>query len=165
VKLLLKISIIALILVIAAWIAFSVSRVSKNQSVEIVREFAKQKEFMQDNLQDLPLLRFEATNSKSDYFIFLLPGDGGWRDFIDYLSNYMSGSGINVVGFNTIPYFNHKRTPKEIALDIQRVITNFSAAWGKKKVILAGYSFGAEILPFVYINLERISATGLFASQ
>jgi type IV secretory pathway VirJ component len=153
VKILLKIGLITLLLAAVSYSVLYFTRVRKNQSKEISLEFASRRTFIKDNLQDLPLLRFESKKSTADYFIILFPGDGGWRDFIDYLSNYISGNGINVVGFNTIPYFNHTRTPHEVAHDIQRVITNFSDAWGKNKVILAGYSFGAEILPFVYNEL------------
>ena len=117
-------------------------------------EYASHKTFIKDNLKDLPLLHFQSKKQTTGYFIIILAGDGGWRDFVDYLSKSISSHGINVVGFNTIPYFNHTRTPHEIARDIQRVMTNFSEVWGKNKVILVGYSFGAEILPFVYNEMQ-----------
>ena len=154
VKILLKIGIITILLVAITYVVFYCTRVRKNQSKEISLEYANHKTFIKDNLRDLPLLRFETRKPTTDYFIILFPGDGGWRDFIDYQSKNIAGNGINVVGFNTIHYFNHTRTPREIARDIQRVKTNFSDDWGKNKVILAGYSFGAEILPFVYNELE-----------
>lgn len=166
-KLLIVLSIILLLLV-SAWLILESTRKKNNQSKEISLEFAKQPAFVKDNLQDLPLLRFESKNSPVDYFVILIPGDGGWRDFIDYLSGYMAGNGINVVGFNTIPYFNMTRKPSEIAHDISRVIHNFSEAWGQRKVVLAGYSFGAEIIPFVYNSMDsatrsRISCLTLIA--
>ncbi len=145
----------AIVLVITAtWFIFDSTKVKRNQTKEIGLEYALKPAFKKDNLQDLPLLRFESKKVAADYFIIMLPGDGGWRDFIDYLSNYLSGNGINVVGLNTIPYFNNVRKPAEIAHDMQRIMNNFSEVWGKKKVVLAGYSFGAEILPFIYNRLD-----------
>jgi len=159
-KLLIGLSIFLLLLV-SAWFILNSTRKKQNQTREISREFATQPAFVKDNLQDLPLLRFEAKNSPLDYFVILIPGDGGWRDFINYLSGYMAGKGINVVGMNTIPYFSNKRKPAEVAHDISRIIHNFSEAWGQKKVVLAGYSFGAEIIPFVYNSMDSATRSQL----
>jgi type IV secretory pathway VirJ component len=155
VKRLLKIGILFILLIALCYGGFYITRVRKNQSKEIALQYLSHKSFIEDNLQDLPLLQYKSSKASAEYFIIMFSGDGGWRDFIDYLSNFISGNGIHVIGFNTIPYFNHTRPPAEIAKDIQRVMTNFSEVWGKKKVVLAGYSFGAEILPFVYNKLGK----------
>jgi type IV secretory pathway VirJ component len=133
---------------------FAIHKVDTNHTKFIVQAYRDNNVFKKDNLSDLPLLQYKATNNSKDYFVILFPGDGGWRDVIGYISNDLANHGINVVGFNTIPYFNRTREPKEIAKDIQRVITNFSAIWHKDSVIIGGYSFGAEIMPFVYNQLD-----------
>jgi type IV secretory pathway VirJ component len=130
-----------------------------NQTVEISKLYHNNSEFKNDNLSNLPLLKFEVKNSKKNYFLILIPGDGGWRDVIDYISKNLAKNGINVVGFNTIPYFSTSKTPQKIARDLERIIRNFSSVWKKDSVVLGGYSFGAEILPFAYNQLDSITKT------
>jgi len=152
-KIIIILFIIAALLVIAYEIIDS-TRIRKQQSHEIKKKFATDSTFKLDDLTNIPLLLFENDKLKKDYFIILFPGDGGWRDFTDSLARIISSKGINVIGFNTIPYFDSLRSPGKIAKDVGRVIRNFSHALNKKHVILGGYSFSAEILPFVYNNLD-----------
>jgi type IV secretory pathway VirJ component len=128
-----------------------------NQTSEIIKKFKNSQVFKNDNLIDLPLLKFEARVNKKNFFVLFFPGDGGWRDVVDYISKHLADNGINVVGFNTIPYFNNLKSPEKIAIDIERIITNFSAIWKIDSVVLGGYSFGAEILPFIYNHLDSIT--------
>ncbi|NVO18604.1 MAG: hypothetical protein HXX13_02840 [Bacteroidetes bacterium] len=151
---LVKIVLILLCFILVVYVVHYYHKIRRNQSNEIKKEYARDASFIKDDLHDLPLLRFESGKNSNDFFIVIFPGDGGWRDFIDYLSKYFCDHGINTVGINTIPYLSDTRKPEEIAKDITRVINNFSEVWNKKKVVLAGYSFGAEILPFVYNRLD-----------
>ncbi len=145
---------IVIILLIITWLIIDSHRIKTRQSAEIKREFAMDSAFAKDDLADLPLLYYKSPQSQTDYFIIMISGDGGWRDFIDTLSASLAKKGIPVVGFNTIPYFSDTKSPAQIARDLERVIKNFSHAWKKQKVILGGYSFGAEILPFVYNKMD-----------
>ena len=128
---------------------------SKNQSKEIMATYGNDSMFCKDDLMDLSLSMYPNDSSRSDYFVILIPGDGGWMDFTTEIAAACSHRGIPVVGFSTVPYFIERKTPKQVAGDIQRVIRNFSHVWHKKKVILAGYSFGAEIMPFIYNALDK----------
>jgi type IV secretory pathway VirJ component len=60
---------------------------------------------------------------------------------------------IPVVGLNTLRYFCQARTPESAAHDLERIIRRYSAAWQRPKVLLIGYSFGADVLPFLYMRL------------
>lgn len=153
-----KISIILIIIAAVVFIAYQIidsTRIRKQQSLEIKNKFSKDSTFKIDDLTNLPLLFFENDKLKKDYFVILFPGDGGWRDFSDTLASIISNKGINVIGFNTIPYFDSTRSPEKIAKDVQRIMRNFSHALHKNHVIIGGYSFGAEILPFVYNKLDK----------
>lgn len=153
-----KIFIIVIIIGALLFLAYQIldsTRNKKQQSLEIKKEFANDSNFIKDDLTDLPLLLFENDKLKKDYFVIMFPGDGGWRDFSDTLAKTISSKGINVIGFNTIPYFDTLRSPEIIAKDLQRIILNFSHALNKKYVMLGGYSFGAEILPFIYNKLDK----------
>lgn len=102
----------------------------------------------------LPLLRFNSKNDTADYFVILFPGDGGWRDVMNTVTKGLTGRGVNVVGFNTLPYFRKKKTAAQVASDIQKVMDYYMSVWNKKYVVLGGYSFSAEMLPFAYNALE-----------
>jgi type IV secretory pathway VirJ component len=130
------------------------TRISKQQSLEIKKKYSNDSNFIRDDLSNLPLLLFETKKIKSDCFMILFPGDGGWRDFIDTVAQVISKRGMPVVGFNTIPYFSETKSTKQIINDLKRVIHNFSTIWNLKKVILCGYSFTAEILPFAYNDMD-----------
>lgn len=58
-----------------------------------------------------------------------------------------------MVGLSSLHYFWTARTPEATAADIEHILRHYLAAWHKDKVILCGYSFGADILPFVVTRL------------
>jgi len=62
-------------------------------------------------------------------------------------------AGLPVVGYDSLRYFWSRRTPQAAADDLAAVIRHYQAAWGKKQVILAGYSFGADALPIIVQHL------------
>jgi type IV secretory pathway VirJ component len=57
------------------------------------------------------------------------------------------------VGLNSLKYFWTERTPEETARDVARLMRHYLAAWNKQRVLLVGYSFGADVLPFVVNRL------------
>jgi type IV secretory pathway VirJ component len=60
---------------------------------------------------------------------------------------------VPTVGLNSLKYFWTQRTPDETARDVARLMRHYLAAWNKERVILVGYSFGADVLPFVVNRL------------
>jgi len=105
-------------------------------------------------LEKLPLLRFNSKNDTANYFVILFPGDGGWRDVMNTVTKGLMQRGVNVVGFNTLPYFRKKKSPAQIASDIEKVMDHYMTVWKKKYVVLGGYSFSAEMLPFAYNAMD-----------
>jgi type IV secretory pathway VirJ component len=128
---------------------------NKNKIAEIDQEFKHDTAFIHDDLKDLPLLLFENKDSKKDYFVILISGDGGWKGFINVVAKTFSEKGVSVVGLNLVPYLNAEKSPEQIAKDIQRIMYNFYYVWKKKKVLLCGYSFGGEIIPFFYNKMNK----------
>ena len=153
-KLLIWFGVIASFIILGLYL-IKASHVDRNQSGKIKQEFAKDSVFQKDDLTDIPLLLFPKDSLKNDVFVILFPGDGGWRDFIDVVGRKIQSRGTPVVGFNTIPYFNEEKKPEQVAKDIQRVMYNFEHIWHRHKVILAGYSFSAELMTFVYNKIDK----------
>lgn len=106
-------------------------------------------------LVDLPLIEMPASGD-SDTFAILLSGDGGWAGLDKQVAASLVAEGITVVGFDSLRYFWKARDPKGLATDVDRMLRYYAAHWGKKRVLLIGYSQGADVLPFA---VNRLPAT------
>src|SRR5205807_930098 len=58
-----------------------------------------------------------------------------------------------VVGLNALQYFWTKRTPETASHDLATIIDRYLAAWHKSRVLLVGYSRGADVLPAMISRL------------
>ncbi|MCA0201002.1 MAG: virulence factor [Proteobacteria bacterium] len=105
---------------------------------------------------DLPIIPLPATGNGKQLVIFF-SGDGGWADIDSDIGEELSRRGVAVVGFDTLKYFWRKQDPATAAADLARVITQYSAAWKRDDIVLIGYSFGADVLPFLWQNLDPAS--------
>jgi type IV secretory pathway VirJ component len=120
-------------------------------------------------INDLPVNEVHAEGATSDEFALLLTGDGGWAGLDQELAARLAASGVPTVGLNSLKYFWTQRSADEAAKDVARVIRHYLSSWGKKRVLLVGYSFGADVLPFVVNRLpadlqsqiETVSLLGL----
>ncbi|KAA8485543.1 hypothetical protein F1649_03415 [Arcticibacter tournemirensis] len=116
----------------------------------------------------LPVILYKSENPATKRMVILLSGDGGWLDFNDELAEEFSKKGYNTIGFNSRTYFWQQRTPAETSRDFNKLIAKYARLWKAKHIILSGYSFGADVIPFVYNrmpdNLKRhVSALQLMS--
>ena len=58
-----------------------------------------------------------------------------------------------MVGIDSLRYFWAPRTPEGTAADVDRIVRYYAASWKKKRVLLIGYSFGADVMPFIVTRL------------
>jgi type IV secretory pathway VirJ component len=100
-------------------------------------------------------------DSDSPDLVVLLSGDGGWAGLVRDVSSVLNQSGFSVVGLDCFKYFWRQRTPDETAADLERIVAHYLAAWHKKKVVLAGYSRGADVLPAVVTRLSESRREGI----
>ena len=103
-------------------------------------------------VSDLPVVEL-PTHSASDRFAIVLTGDGGWAGLDRELAARLVAAGVPVVGFNSLKYYWTAHTPEQSARDLTRVIEHYSSAWRARDVLLIGYSFGADVLPFIVNRL------------
>lgn len=107
-------------------------------------------------LHDLPLVEVAAHGpAPSDTLAVFLSGDGGWTVITRAISHGLALGGVPTIGFNSLKYFWHARTPEETGADIGRVLSHYLPAWGKERALLIGYSRGAGALPFVFNRLQE----------
>ncbi|SDT11984.1 virulence protein (VirJ) [Mucilaginibacter mallensis] len=101
----------------------------------------------------LPLIIYQPSNPMSPKMIVLLSGDGGWLGFNDTLAVQFAKRGYHVIGFNSRTYFWHQRNPDETTADFIKLLRKYSVEWKTKRIVLSGYSFGADVVPFIYNRL------------
>ncbi len=105
------------------------------------------------SLGELPVVELPSPADPGDYFAIVLSGDGGWASIDKQIGEELVKSGVPTVGFNSLQYFWQKRTPEEISVDLQRMIRHYQTAFHREKVILIGYSLGADVLPLMASRL------------
>lgn len=106
----------------------------------------------EEDVSDLPLVELPAAE-QSGMLAIIVSGDGGWRDLDKTIARTLRGWGVSVVGIDSLRYFWSRKTPEQTAHDVARVMRTYAARWHAKSVALIGYSFGADVLPFVYNRL------------
>jgi type IV secretory pathway VirJ component len=84
-----------------------------------------------------------------------LSGDGGWRDLDKTIAEDLQRDGVPVVGLDSLRYFWSKKTPQQTANVVAALMETFMAKWHGDNVALIGYSFGADVMPFVYNRLPE----------
>ncbi|HET6231157.1 MAG TPA: AcvB/VirJ family lysyl-phosphatidylglycerol hydrolase [Longimicrobiaceae bacterium] len=102
----------------------------------------------------LPLVEVPVpAGQRGDMLGVLLTSDGGWTPVNRVVSERLAQSGVPVVAWNSMHYYRTPRSPDEAARALARVIEHYSAAWGRGRVVLIGYSFGADVMPFLVNRL------------
>jgi type IV secretory pathway VirJ component len=107
-------------------------------------------------LGDLPVIAIapQAGVMASDTFAIMLSGDGGWAGLDKDVAGALAANGIPVVGLDSLRYFWSARSPEGLAADLDRMIGYYLTQLGKQRVVLIGYSQGADVLPFAVNRLK-----------
>jgi phosphatidylglycerol lysyltransferase len=106
----------------------------------------------EEDVSDLPLIELPAA-TPGPMLAIIVSGDGGWRDLDKTIARRLQAWGVSVVGVDSLRYFWSRRSPEQTAHDMARVMRTYMARWHAKRVALIGYSFGADVMPFVYNRL------------
>lgn len=94
-----------------------------------------------------------AAGTSGDTLAVLLTGDGGWAEIDKGIAGALAARGIPVLGWSSLEYYWSPRTPESAARDLETVIRHYLVAKKKSRVLLVGFSFGADVLPFLASRL------------
>lgn len=118
---------------------------------------------------DLSLVEVPAPGTRnSDTMAIVLSGDGGWAELDKALAGGLASEGIPVVGWSSLDYYWTPRTPEQASSDLARIVRHYTSTWQRPHVLVVGYSFGADVAPFLVNRLpadvrSHITKLGLLA--
>ncbi len=105
-------------------------------------------------LNDLPLVEVPS-RVQGPTMAVLLTGDGGWRSTDRGIAKTLAAHGVPVAALDTLFYFWKRRTPEGAAADLSRIIAHYIRVWNRERVVVIGYSYGADVLPFMLTRLPK----------
>jgi len=94
-----------------------------------------------------------ATHEKP--ILFYISGDGGFNKFSTGLCEALNKDDYDVIALNAKTYFDDRKTPEQTTLDITNFLSKKLAGRKNQEVIFIGYSFGADVVPFVLNRLPK----------
>ncbi|WLA14261.1 virulence factor family protein [Xanthomonas translucens] len=111
------------------------------------------------DLAGLPVVEVPAAaaagndHDHDQVFAIFVSGDGGWAGLDQQVAGALAQAGIPVVGVDSLRYFWSERTPQGFATDLDRIYRHYSHLWQRGRVVLVGFSQGADVLPAAYNQL------------
>jgi len=91
---------------------------------------------------------------KGDVMAVIVSGDGGWADLDRRLGIALIDRGVPVLGINSFKYYWRGHDPRQTARELDALMTKHLDAWGKRRIWLIGFSFGADVLPTITDQLS-----------
>jgi type IV secretory pathway VirJ component len=120
-------------------------------------------------MHSLPLRPVPApADSGGRAFAIVLTGDGPTGGTGKLVARDLAAAGVPSVIWHSLRYYWSPKTPEQAARDLDAVIRHYAREWGRERVVLVGYSMGADVLPFLVNRLpedtrKRIGGVALLA--
>lgn len=100
----------------------------------------------------LPLVIGDAIQTQKPMILYV-SGDGGWNSFDKKMAFEFKMVDMPYVALNSFKYFWKSKTPDQFAIDMIPVLREYAKKWDKNEIIFIGYSFGADVMPFLISRL------------
>jgi type IV secretory pathway VirJ component len=97
--------------------------------------------------EPLPVKQWTASDQKP--FVFFISGDGGVRHFFADLCQDIHQAGYTVAALDAHGFFWNRKSPQQAAGLIAGYLQGQLAQRPNVRLVLAGYSFGADAVPFI----------------
>ena len=101
---------------------------------------------------DLPLQYTDNSDTTKPLIVYI-SGDGGMNSFSNSLITSLNKKGYAVLALDAKDYFWHKKEPQEFATAMNQSIATYLKAKKRNSFIVLGYSFGADVTPFLASRL------------
>ncbi len=90
------------------------------------------------------------TITSSKPLVIFFTGDSGRSFFDEKLTDSLCANDIPLMCINSYKYFRKRKTPQQTLDSILPYIELNLKKYNRRKFIFAGYSFGSEVVPFLY---------------
>jgi type IV secretory pathway VirJ component len=95
-----------------------------------------------------PIVEVPADSGRT--VALLLTGDGGWARGDRALAQTLARGGVAVLGLDSRAYLRAAhRTPESASRDAAQILERYAARWHRDRLVLVGYSRGADLAPFI----------------
>jgi len=101
---------------------------------------------------NLPLQYTDNIDTSKPLIVYI-SGDGGVNGFTNSLIKSLNKKGYAVLALDAKDYFWHKKDPQEFASAMNISITNYLVSKKRNSFVVLGYSFGADVSPFLATRL------------
>ena len=113
--------------------------------------------FLSAQEKKMPLSLYSSADTTKP-LIFYISGDGGFNKFSTTFMEAINKQGYAVIGLSAKDYFWSRKKPQEAANAIEAAINESNKQWKKKNIVLIGYSFGADVAPFMFTHFSPAMA-------
>jgi type IV secretory pathway VirJ component len=104
-------------------------------------------------LADLPAIEYRVPVQAPLAMAIQLTGDAG-RGAVDrHVADALAHAGVAVTSLSSLSYFWHRKDPDRLAADLARLIERVAPAARNSRLVLVGFSQGADVLPFAFNRL------------
>ncbi len=86
--------------------------------------------------------------------LFYISGDGGMNHFSQNLVKSLGAQGYPIITLDAKEYFWKKKTQQQATLDVSNLLAKYSSEWNLRSIVFVGYSFGADVVPFIYNGMN-----------
>ena len=97
----------------------------------------------------LPLHEVPVVGGRPTWMALFISGDGGWAGIDKQMAAALADSGVAVVGLDARAYLGTRRTPEQVAADLVGPIREHLDRWHVDRLLLVGYSRGANVVSLV----------------
>lgn len=101
---------------------------------------------------ELPLQYTESKDTAKPLIVYV-SGDGGMNSFTNSLIKSLSDKGYAILALDAKDYFWHKKEPQEFASAMNQSISAYLKNKKRNSFVILGYSFGADVSPFLATRL------------
>lgn len=118
--------------------------------------------------RSLPLAELPVADDSGRVFAIVLTGDGPTGGLGRRIGRELQAEGVPSAVWHSLRYFWRAKTPEQASRDLDLAIRHYAGRWGRDRVLLIGYSMGADVLPFQINRLPpetraRIAGVALLA--
>jgi type IV secretory pathway VirJ component len=96
------------------------------------------------------IIQPECSNTDNKPLVIFFTGDSGRSSFGEKLTDSLCADNIPLMCINSYKYFRNRKTPQQTLDSILPYIDLNLKKYNRQKFIFTGYSFGSEVVPFLY---------------